>query len=59
MDNGAVVVNPRIAKKLCSLGFQIIDIKESRFTDQKPSVFVFENTEEFQLKLEEIKNKRI
>ena len=27
MDNGAVVVNPRIAKKLCSLGFQIIDIK--------------------------------
>jgi hypothetical protein len=58
MDNCAVVVNPKIAKRLCSLGFKIVDIKESRFLDQKPSVFVFEDTPDFRSKLEEIKSSR-
>lgn len=51
----------RFARKLCKQGFHIIDIKPLRGEPEK-SVFVFENTEEFQVAytkiIEELKTKK-
>lgn len=51
----------KLARKLCKAGFPIIDIKPMRGEPNK-TVFVFDNTEEFQSAytkmLEEIKAKK-
>ena len=43
-----LVFDAKIARALCKKGFYIIDIKPLRGEPEK-TVFVFENTEEFQL----------
>ena len=48
-----LVFDPRIARPLCERGFYIIDLKPLRGEPDK-SVFVFENTVEFQAALAEI-----
>ena len=50
-----LVFDPRIARPLCKRGFYIIDLKPLRGEPDK-SVFVFENTVEFQAALAEIMN---
>ena len=50
-----LVFDPRIARPLCKRGFYIIDLKPLRGEPDK-SVFVFENTVEFQAALAEIIN---
>ena len=56
-----LVFDPRIARPLCKRGFYIIDLKPLRGEPDK-SVFVFENTEEFQVAfaeiMDEVKSKR-
>lgn len=42
-----LVFDPRVARQLCKKNFYIIDIKPLRNEPEK-TVFVFENTEEFQ-----------
>lgn len=42
-----LVFDPRVARQLCKKNFHIIDIKPMRNEPEK-TVFVFENTEEFQ-----------
>lgn len=42
-----LVFDPRVARQLCKKNFHIIDIKPLRNEPEK-TVFVFENTEEFQ-----------
>jgi hypothetical protein len=48
-----LVFDPRVARRLCKKGFYIIDLKPLRGEPDK-SVFVFENTEEFQVAHTEI-----
>lgn len=48
-----LVFDPRIARPLCKRGFYIIDLKPLRGEPDK-SVFVFENTDEFQVAFAEI-----
>lgn len=50
-----LVFDPRVARRLCKRGFYIIDLKPLRGEPDK-SVFVFENTEEFQEVYTEIMN---
>lgn len=50
-----LVFDPRVARRLCKRGFYIIDLKPLRGEPDK-SVFVFENTEEFQEAHTEIMN---
>ena len=50
-----LVFDPRVARRLCKRGFYIIDLKPLRGEPEK-SVFVFENTEEFQEVYTEIMN---
>lgn len=48
-----LVADPRIARKLLKKGFVVIDIKPNKSNPDK-SVFLFENTEEFKIALEEV-----
>ena len=48
-----LIFDPRVARTLCKRGFYIIDLKPLRGEPDK-SVFVFENTEEFQAALSQI-----
>lgn len=48
-----LVTDPRIARKLLKKGFVVIDIKPNKSNPDK-SVFIFENTEEFKVALEEV-----
>ena len=48
MKKSKLVFDARIARALCKQGFYIIDIKPLR-GDPDKTVFVFENTEEFQM----------
>ena len=48
-----LVADPRIARKLLKKGFVVIDIKPNKSNPDK-SVFIFENTEEFKVALEEV-----
>ena len=48
-----LVTDPRIARKLLKKNFVVIDIKPNKSNPDK-SVFVFENTEEFKIALEEV-----
>ena len=48
-----LVTDPRIARKLLKKGFLVIDIKPNKSNPDK-SVFIFENTEEFKVALEEV-----
>jgi translation initiation factor 1 (eIF-1/SUI1) len=48
-----LVTDPRIARKLLKKGFVVIDIKPNKSNPDK-SVFIFENTEEFKIALEEV-----
>ena len=48
-----LVTDPRIARKLLKKGFFVIDIKPNKSNPDK-SVFIFENTEEFKIALEEV-----
>ena len=48
-----LVTDPRIARKLLKKGFLVIDIKPNNSNTDK-SVFIFENTEEFKVALEEV-----
>ena len=48
-----LIFDPRVARTLCKRGFYIIDLKPLRGEPDK-SVFVFENTEEFQAVLSQI-----
>ena len=48
-----LVTDPRIARKLLKKGYVVIDIKPNKSNPDK-SVFIFENTEEFKIALEEI-----
>lgn len=56
-----LIFDAKIARKLLKQGFVVIDIKPNRENTEK-SIFVFENTEEFQCALtkitEEIKAKK-
>lgn len=48
-----LVTDPRIARKLLKKGYVVIDIKPNKSNPDK-SVFIFENTEEFKVALEEV-----
>ena len=48
-----LIFDAKIARKLLKMGFVVIDIKPNRENTDK-SIFVFENTEEFQNALTEI-----
>ena len=48
-----LVTDPRVARKLLKKGFVVIDIKPNKSNPDK-SVFIFENTEEFKVVLEEV-----
>ena len=48
-----LIFDAKIARKLLKQGFVVIDIKPNRENTEK-SIFVFENTEEFQQTLTEI-----
>lgn len=48
-----LVTDPRVARKLLKKGFVVIDIKPNKSNPDK-SVFIFENTEEFKVALEEV-----
>ena len=48
-----LIFDPRVARTLCKRGFYIIDLKPLRGEPDK-SVFVFENTGEFQAALSQI-----
>ena len=48
-----LVCDPRIARKLLKRNFVVIDIKPNKSNPDK-SVFIFENTEEFKIALEEV-----
>ena len=48
-----LVTDPRIARKLLKKGFVVIDIKPNKSNPDK-SVFIFENTEDFKVALEEV-----
>ena len=48
-----LVTDPRIARKLLKKNFVVIDIKPNKSNPDK-SVFIFENTEEFKIALEEV-----
>lgn len=48
-----LIFDPRVARTLCKRGFYIIDLKPLRGEPDK-SVFVFENTKEFQEALTQI-----
>ena len=48
-----LVTDPRVARKLLKKGFFVIDIKPNKSNPDK-SVFIFENTEEFKIALEEV-----
>lgn len=48
-----LVFDAKIARKMCKNGFPIVDIKPYRDNPDK-TVFVFDNTEEFQAALNEI-----
>lgn len=48
-----LVTDPRAARKLLKKGFVVIDIKPNKSNPDK-SVFIFENTEEFKVALEEV-----
>lgn len=48
-----LITDPRIARKLLKKGFLVIDIKPNKSNPDK-SVFIFENTEEFKVALEEV-----
>ena len=48
-----LIFDAKIARKLLKQGFVVIDIKPNRENTDK-SIFVFENTEEFQQALTEI-----
>ena len=56
-----LIFDAKIARKLLKMGFVVIDIKPNRENTDK-SIFVFENTEEFQQALtqimEEVKAKK-
>ena len=56
-----LIFDAKIARKLLKMGFVVIDIKPNRENTDK-SIFVFENTEEFQQTLtqilDEIKEKK-
>ena len=56
-----LVFDPRIARALCKKNFPIIDIKPLRGEPDK-TVFVFENTEDFQVAfaqiMDEVKSKK-
>ena len=47
-----LIFDAKIARKLLKMGFVVIDIKPNRENTDK-SIFVFENTEEFQKALAE------
>ena len=48
-----LVTDPRIARKLLKKGYVVIDIKPNKSNPDK-SVFIFENTEEFKIALDEV-----
>lgn len=48
-----LIFDAKIARKLLKMGFVVIDIKPNRENTDK-SIFVFENTEEFQQTLAKI-----
>ena len=48
-----LVTDPRVARKLLKKGFVVIDIKPNKSNPDK-SVFIFENTEEFKIALDEV-----
>ena len=48
-----LVTDPRVARKLLKKGYVVIDIKPNKSNPDK-SVFIFENTEEFKIALEEV-----
>lgn len=48
-----LVTDPRVARKLLKKGYVVIDIKPNKSNPDK-SVFIFENTEEFKVALEEV-----
>ena len=48
-----LVTDARVARKLLKRGFVVIDIKPNKSNPDK-SVFIFENTEEFKVALEEV-----
>jgi hypothetical protein len=52
-DNLMVIINPAVAKQLCKKGFHIVDIKQSKYKEGKPSVFLFDKTDAL---LEQLKN---
>ena len=56
-----LVFDPRVARFLCKQGFHIVDIKPMRGEPDK-TVFVFDNTEEFQTAfaqiMDEVKTKK-
>lgn len=48
-----LITDPRIARKLLKKGYVVIDIKPNKSNPDK-SVFIFENTEEFKVALDEV-----
>lgn len=50
-----LIFDAKIARALCKKGYHIIDIKPMRGEPNK-TVFVFENTDEFQVAFSEILN---
>ena len=48
-----LVTDARVARKLLKRGFVVIDIKPNKSNPDK-SVFIFENTDEFKVALEEV-----
>jgi hypothetical protein len=48
-----LVTDARIARKLLKRGFFVIDIKPNKSNPDK-SVFIFENTDEFKVALDEV-----
>lgn len=53
MRKSRLIFDARIARKLLKQGFVVIDIKPNRENVEK-SIFVFENTEEFQQALTQL-----
>ena len=48
-----LVTDARVARKLLKKGYFVIDIKPNKSNPDK-SVFIFENTDEFKIALEEV-----
>ena len=48
-----LVTDARVARKLLKRGYVVIDIKPNKSNPDK-SVFIFENTDEFKVALEEV-----